>query len=66
MQRSIILGIEDIETQRCGLNFAIVPPSAADNLWIILDPEAVDELVRDIAFWKQHPYKEGENDVNSV
>lgn len=52
MQRMIKLELDDIATMPCGCNFAIVPPDAADNLRIILSPEAADELVRDIAVWK--------------
>lgn len=48
MQRIIKLETDDIVTIPCGANLAIVPPDAADNLWIILSPEAAEELVRDI------------------
>ena len=53
MKRTLILEIDDIETRPCGNNFAIVPPIVADNLWIILDQDAADELVRDIIAWQQ-------------
>lgn len=48
MQRILKLDKSDIVTHRYGGNIAIAPPDAADGLWIILSPEAAQELITDL------------------